>query len=78
MQSGSSEHHDAGCSRAPSTPPSLVDQSWNVLNNAEQAGAAQDVVLRGGFTREAAQAVAEATLQHLLASVDNSLLRRVA
>ena len=41
-------------------------QSWHLLTAAEQGAFRRIAVFRGGFTREAAAAVAEAELPHLL------------
>jgi tetratricopeptide (TPR) repeat protein len=51
------------------------EHSWNLLSDGEQAVFRKLSVFRGGFTREAAEAVAGATLQSLASLVDKSLLR---
>jgi predicted ATPase/Tfp pilus assembly protein PilF len=53
----------------------VFDHSWHLLSEAEQAVLQRLSVFRGGFTREAAEAVADATLPLLSALVDKSLLR---
>ena len=53
----------------------VFDSSWRLLAPAEQAVAARLSVLRGHFSRAAAQAVAQATLPHLATLIDKSLLR---
>lgn len=52
--------------------------SWALLSPDEQAVARRLAVFRGGFTREAAEAVATASLPQLLALVDKSFVRRAA
>ena len=54
----------------------VFDHSWAQLSQAEQQMLAGLSVFRGGFTREAAQAVVGATLRHLLGLVNKSLLQR--
>jgi predicted ATPase/DNA-binding XRE family transcriptional regulator len=53
----------------------VLDQSWRLLAESERKGLASLSVFRGGFTREAAQAVAGASLAVLSALVSKSLLR---
>lgn len=53
----------------------LFDYSWSLLSEPERTTLQQLAVLRGGFRREAAQAVAGASLPVLLALVDKSLVR---
>lgn len=53
----------------------VFTHSWALLTPAEQAVFQQLAVFRGGFRREAAEAVAGATLLQLTALVDKSLLR---
>jgi predicted ATPase/DNA-binding CsgD family transcriptional regulator len=53
----------------------VFDQSWRLLTVREQAVFQRLSVFQGQFTREAAEAVAEASLQTLSALVDQSLLR---
>ncbi len=52
------------------------DHSWRLLTPQEQEAYARLSVFRGGFTAEAAQAVAGATLPLLTGLVDKSLLYR--
>lgn len=54
----------------------VFDHSWRLLSAEEQQILRRLAVFRGGFTREAAQAVAGATLLDLSALVSKSLLRR--
>jgi predicted ATPase len=54
----------------------VFDYSWGLLTPQEQEVLAQLSVFRGGFTREAAEWVAKATLTLLSALVDKSLVRR--
>jgi predicted ATPase/Tfp pilus assembly protein PilF len=54
----------------------VFDYSWNLLADDERAVFAKLAIFRGGFTREAAQAVAGASLRMLAALVNKSLLRR--
>ena len=54
----------------------VFDHSWRLLSTGEQQVFARCSVFRGGFTREAAAEVAEATLPLLAALVDKSLLHR--
>lgn len=51
--------------------------SWQLLTEAEQQTLRQLSVFRGGFTREAAATVTDASLPLLTALVDKSLVRRV-
>jgi predicted ATPase/DNA-binding CsgD family transcriptional regulator len=53
----------------------VLEQSWRMLSAAEQDAFKRLSVFRGGFTREAAQAVTDASLRLLSALVDKSLLR---
>lgn len=55
----------------------VFDHSWRLLTPDEQRVLAGCALFRGGFTRAAAAAVAGATLEHLAALVDKSLLRRL-
>jgi predicted ATPase len=52
-----------------------VDYSWQRLDEADQAVFAQLSIFRDGFTRQAAQEVAGATLQELSRLVNKSLIR---
>jgi tetratricopeptide (TPR) repeat protein len=54
----------------------MLDHAWSLLADDERAALAAVAVFRGGFRREAAEAVADATLRTLLALVNKSLLRR--
>lgn len=54
------------------------EHSWKLLAADEQKSAARLSVFRGGFRREAAQAVASATLPNLAALIDKSLVHVVA
>ena len=55
----------------------VFDHSWSLLTVEEQRVLAALSVFRGGCQREAAQAVAGATLPVLAALIDKSLVRRV-
>lgn len=55
----------------------VFDHSWSLLTVEEQRVLAALAVFRGGCQREAAQAVAGATLPVLAALIDKSLVRRV-
>lgn len=54
----------------------VMGYSWQQMTEAEQQVFMRLSVFRGGFTREAAQAVSNATLRHLMSLVNKSLLRR--
>jgi predicted ATPase len=54
-----------------------LDHSWNLLSREEKIVFQRLSVFRGGFRREAAQKVAEASLEELISLLDKSLLRRV-
>lgn len=54
----------------------VFDHSWRLLTPAERDALARLSVFRGGFTPEAARAVAEASLPVLGALMDKSLLRK--
>ncbi len=56
----------------------VFDQSWRLLTEHEQDVFAKLTTFRGGFTREAAQAVADANLRTLSSLVNKSLLQRDA
>jgi len=56
----------------------VFDHSWRLLSAQEQQVLRRMSVFRGGFRREAAEAVAGATLPLLSALVDKSLLHRTA
>ena len=50
--------------------------SWQLMSDAEQQVYMQLSVFKGGFTREAAQAITGATLRQLMSLVNKSLIRR--
>ncbi|GCE31254.1 hypothetical protein KDA_67380 [Dictyobacter alpinus] len=54
---------------------SVFSHSWHLMNDDEHAAFQKVSVFRGGFTREAAEAVAGATLPILARLIDQSLLR---
>ncbi len=54
----------------------VFDHSWKLLSDEERAGLMRLTVFRGGFTREAVEQVAGATLPLLSALVTKSLVRR--
>jgi serine/threonine protein kinase/tetratricopeptide (TPR) repeat protein len=56
----------------------VFDYSWDLMTEAEQQTFSALSVFRGGFTREAAEAVADAHLRTLMSLVNKSLLRRNA
>jgi predicted ATPase len=56
----------------------VFDYSWNLLVEQEQAVFQSLSVFRGGFTRQAAQAVTDVSLRELMALVNRSLLHRTA
>jgi predicted ATPase len=56
----------------------VFDYSWALLSAKEQAVLARLSVFKGGFTREAAQAVTGASLRQLLRLVNKSLIQRDA
>src|SRR5262249_41593256 len=55
---------------------SVFDYSWNLLSDDERTLFACLSVFRGGFTREAAEQVAGASLRTLAGLVNKSMLRR--
>jgi predicted ATPase len=57
---------------------SVFDHSWSLLSLEERSVLMQLSVFRGGFTRQAAQNVADATLPVLASLVDKSLVCRSA
>jgi predicted ATPase/DNA-binding CsgD family transcriptional regulator len=57
------------------TMRAALEHSWNLLTSQERDVFKKLSVFRGGFRKEAAQAVAGASLQTLSALVDKSLLR---
>jgi predicted ATPase/Tfp pilus assembly protein PilF len=54
----------------------VFDESWRLLGPAERDALSRLAVFEGGFTPEAARAVAQASLPVLAALVDKSLLRK--
>ncbi len=54
----------------------VFDHSWKLLSGEEQRALSQLSVFRGGFTRQAAEAVAGASLTALSSLVAKSLIRR--
>ena len=56
----------------------VFEHSWRLLSEAEQRAMRRLAFFRSGFTREAAEQVAGATLSTLSALVSKSLLRRTA
>lgn len=55
----------------------VFHQSWQLLTKVERQTLQRLAVFRGGFSREAAEAVAGASLALLVSLVDKSLLRRL-
>ncbi len=55
----------------------VFDYSWQLLSSAEQAACSHLALFRGGFSRAAAQAVANAGLPVLSSLVDRALVNRV-
>ncbi len=53
----------------------VFDSSWRLLSASEQQVAARLSVLRGHFSRAAAQTIAATTLPHLATLIDKSMLR---
>jgi predicted ATPase/DNA-binding SARP family transcriptional activator len=60
------------------TLEAVVGYSWNLLRGEEQRALAALSAFAGGFTRETAERVAEASMRTLSALVDKSLVRRKA
>ncbi len=56
----------------------VFEYSWNLLTELERTVFRKLTVFRGGFTRQAALSVADASLFHLSALADKSLLRTEA
>jgi len=54
----------------------VIDHSWRLLSDEEQRALRQLAVFRGGFTRDAAEAVAGAPLTQLSALAAKSLVQR--
>jgi len=54
----------------------VFDATWNILSENERQVLARLSVFRGGFTREAAQAVAGADLRALVSMVNRTILQR--
>ncbi len=57
---------------------SVFDHSWRQLREQEREVFQRMSIFRGGWTREAAQAVAEASLPQLSRFIEQSLVRRTA
>lgn len=57
---------------------SVFNHSWQLLSQSERRIMKSLSVFRGGFTREAAQTVADAPLGDLLGLIDKSILHRTA
>jgi predicted ATPase/DNA-binding SARP family transcriptional activator len=55
----------------------VLDESWRWLSDEEQMVFCQLSVFKGGFTREAAEQVADASLPTLTALVDKSLIQTI-
>jgi predicted ATPase len=55
----------------------VLDYSWQLLRPAEQQAFSQLTIFRGGFTRDAAQAVAGASLPILSSLVDKAFIIRM-
>ena len=55
----------------------VFNWSWQLLTDAERQVFRRLAVFRGGFTRHAAEAIAEATLGTLASLVHKLLLRRI-
>jgi serine/threonine protein kinase/tetratricopeptide (TPR) repeat protein len=56
----------------------VFDYSWDLMTDDERAVFMKLAVFRGGFTREAAEAVAGANLRTLMSLLNKSLIRRDA
>jgi len=54
----------------------VMDYAWQMMNTDEQAVFLKLSIFKGGFTREAAQAVASTNLRTLMSLVTKSLIRR--
>ncbi len=54
---------------------SVFDHSWRLISDGERDSFRRLSLFRGGFTREAAETIAEATLHCLAGLVDKSLVR---
>lgn len=54
----------------------VFEHSWNLLSDAEQETLANLAVFRGGFSKDAAEAVTGSKLRTLLSLVNKSLLQR--
>ena len=54
----------------------VFDYSWNLMNEAERSVFAKLSIFKGGFTREAAQQIANANLRTLMTLMNKSLIRR--
>lgn len=56
----------------------IFEYSWKLLSNLERSIFTKLTVFRGGFSREAAEKVSDASLIHLVNLVDKSLIRKAA
>ncbi|GAB1422062.1 hypothetical protein MASR2M15_22690 [Anaerolineales bacterium] len=56
----------------------IFESSWNLLNSSEQDSLVRLSVFKGGFEREAAKKIADASLKELTSLVNKSLLSRDA
>jgi predicted ATPase len=56
----------------------VLDYSWQLLRPSEQQACCRLTLFRGGFTRDAAQAVAGASLPILSSLVDKALINRMS
>lgn len=56
----------------------VFEYSWNLLFDSERSIFTKLTVFRGGFTREAAEKISNASLFHLVNLVDKSLLRKIS
>lgn len=54
----------------------VFESAWNMMPEAEQHVFMQLSMFRGGFTRDAAQAITDASLMTLMSLVNKSLIRR--
>ena len=55
----------------------VIDHSWNLLTEKQRQSFARLAIFQDGFTREAAQQVADASLPILSALFDKSLIQRI-
>jgi predicted ATPase/DNA-binding SARP family transcriptional activator len=56
----------------------VLDHSWNLLTERERTAFQALSVFQGGFSREAAEQVADISLRELMALMDKSLLQRAS